>query len=140
MKPLIPILTATFYILTILVYVVAVGMGCKEETMKGDLISRSELSKAICEKECKAPDFESIRELNIFLAGLNAKQIAVMECLGSAPTAYDVDKVVEKLEEEKGIAFLVLANTGDKMKDVVYDEVMAYLKAAIEIVKAGGVE
>ena len=56
------------------------------------------------------------------------------------PTAYDVDKVVEQLEDEKRIAFLTLANTGDKVKDAVYDEVMAYLNTAIEIVKAGGVE
>lgn len=55
------------------------------------------------------------------------------------PTAYDVDKVVEQLEDEKRIAFLALANTGDKVKDAVYDEVMAYLNTAIEIVKAGGI-
>lgn len=108
--------------------------------MSGDLISRSALSKEICNKECKIPSFESVKELNIFLAGLNVKQIAVMECLGNAPTAYNVDKVVEQLEDEKRIAFLTLANTGDKVKDAVYDEVMAYLNTAIEIVKAGVVE
>ena len=58
----------------------------------------------------------------------------------NAPTAYNVDKVVAKLEDEKGIAFLTLANTGDKVKDVVYDEVMVYLNTAIELVKAGGAE
>lgn len=67
--------------------------------MSGDLISRSALSKSICNKECKIPSFESVKELNIFLAGLNVKQIAVMECLGNAPTAYNVDKVVEQLAD-----------------------------------------
>lgn len=45
------------------------------------------------------------------------------------------ERVVERLEEAKRIAFLTLANTGNKMKDIVYDEVMAYLNTAIEIVK-----
>lgn len=44
------------------------------------------------------------------------------------------EKIKERLEEEKGIAFLTLANTGDKTKDIVYDEVMVYLNTAIEIV------
>ena len=45
------------------------------------------------------------------------------------------ERVLERLEEEKRIAFLTLANTGNTMKDIVYNEVMAYLNTAIEIVK-----
>ena len=45
-----------------------------------------------------------------------------------------IKKLIERLEEEKGIAFLTLANTGNKMKDIVYDEVMAYLNTSIDIV------
>lgn len=44
------------------------------------------------------------------------------------------EKIIERLEEAKGIAFLTLANTGDKTKDAVYDEVMVYMNTAIEIV------
>ncbi len=44
------------------------------------------------------------------------------------------EKIVERLEAAKGIAFLTLANTGDKTKDVVYDEVIVYMNTAIEIV------
>lgn len=44
------------------------------------------------------------------------------------------EKIKERLENAKGVAFLTLANTGDSMKDVVYDEVMVYMNTAIEIV------
>lgn len=44
------------------------------------------------------------------------------------------EKIKERLEDTKGIAFLTLANTGDKTRDIVYDEVMIYLNTAIEIV------
>ena len=46
----------------------------------------------------------------------------------------DEKVLIERLEELKGIAFLTLANTGDKKKDVVYDEVMAYLNTSIDMV------
>lgn len=94
--------------------------------MSGDLISRSALIKD-ADKHFGHP--------NAFYSNESFKEL-----IGNQPTAYDVDKVVEQLEDEKRIAFLTLANTGDKVKDAVYDEVMAYLKTAIEIVKAGGVE
>ena len=106
--------------------------------MNGDLISRSRL-------------MEEIRGLRVTVTGLRAgkgilsefeKQYreSVLKAIDNQPTAYDVNKVVEQLEGEKGIAFLTLANTGDKVRDVVYDEVMVYLNTAIEIVKAGGVK
>lgn len=65
--------------------------------MSNDLISRSALSKKICNKECNVPEFRTDDELNAFLLGLNAKQIAVMECLFDMSTAYDVDEVVKRL-------------------------------------------
>lgn len=46
-----------------------------------------------------------------------------------------LERVIERLEEEKGIAFLTLANTGDNKYDLVYDNVMAYIDKAIEIIK-----
>lgn len=103
--------------------------------MSGDLISRSRLLEILNYNKAIHED-ENGETRQLIAIDINK----MIEYVEKMPTAYNVDKVVEKLEEEKGIAFLVLANTGDKMKDVVYDEVMAYLKAAIEIVKAGGVE
>ena len=44
------------------------------------------------------------------------------------------EKIKERLEDAKMIAFLTLANTGDKTRDTVYDEVMTYLNTPIEIV------
>ena len=44
------------------------------------------------------------------------------------------EKIKERMEGVKGIAFITLANTGDKTRDIVYDEVMIYLNTAIEIV------
>lgn len=89
--------------------------------MSNDLISRSMLSKKICNKECDVPRFATEVELNAFLLGLNVKQIAVMECLSDMPTAYDVDKVVERLEVNSMFAQVDLDD-------------------AVEIVKSGGIE
>lgn len=56
------------------------------------------------------------------------------------PTAYDVEKVVEKLENKKFKAFMTLANTGDKQLDMIYENVGNCIDNAIEIVKAGGID
>ena len=55
--------------------------------------------------------------------------------LEKQPTAYDVGKVVEKLEEEKMSYFLTIANTGDEKLDYSYEQVGNALDKAIEIVK-----
>ncbi len=94
--------------------------------MSDDLISRSALSKKICNKECNIPKYQTDAELNAFLLGLNAKQIAVMECFSDTPTAYDVDKVVEQMEEYIR-----------ESSNVDYNRAMI---EAIEIVKSGGIE
>lgn len=89
-----------------------------------DLISRSELLKH-CHRVTEYDE-----------AGFSMEYNAVsVEDIKNAPIAYDVDSVVKELEKEKEIAFLTLANTGNKIKDIVYDEVMVYLNTAIEIVK-----
>lgn len=54
------------------------------------------------------------------------------------PTAFDVDKVIEELEDLKMNYFLTLANTGDADKDYVYLNVANAIDTAIEIVKRGG--
>lgn len=56
------------------------------------------------------------------------------------PTAFDVDKVVEQLEELKMRYFLTIANTGDADKDCAYKNIANTIDKAIEIVKGGGVE
>lgn len=55
------------------------------------------------------------------------------------PTAYDIGKVVEELEELKMRYFLTIANTGDAMNDFAYEQVGNALDKSIEIVKQGGV-
>lgn len=54
------------------------------------------------------------------------------------PTAYDVDKVVQEIEQLRVQYFLTIAGTGDKELDVAYEKVYQALDAAIEIVKTGG--
>lgn len=69
-----------------------------------------------------------------------SKVVKLLEIIDKQPTAYDVEEVVEELEEMKGQAFLTLANTGDAVFDFTYDNVLAYLDKVIEIVRKGGEE
>lgn len=62
------------------------------------------------------------------------------EIIDEQPTAFDVDKVVEQLEELKMRYFLTIANTGDADKDCAYKNIANTIDKAIEIVKGGGVE
>lgn len=55
------------------------------------------------------------------------------------PTGYDVDKVVEQLEDLKRWYWFTIANTGDKKLDCAYENVGNALDRAIKIVKSGGV-
>lgn len=62
------------------------------------------------------------------------------QVIDEQPTVFDVDKVVEQLEQLKMRYFLTIANTGDKKHDIAYENVGNALDRAIEIVKEGGVE
>ena len=62
----------------------------------------------------------------------------MVKCVNDMPTAYDIDNVIEELEELKSIYFL--ANTGDEKSDFAYENVGNALDKAIEIVKQGGVD
>ena len=89
-----------------------------------DLISRSEL----------------IKELNKYCG--NQRYLVsenIREIINNQPTAYDIDKVVEELEEVKMRYFLTIANTGDEKSDFAYENVGNALDKAIEIVKQGSV-
>lgn len=64
----------------------------------------------------------------------------ICEAVDEQPTAFDVDKVIEQLEELKMRYFLTIANTGDVDKDCAYKKIANTIDKAIEIVKGGGVE
>lgn len=66
--------------------------------------------------------------------------LEILEKIDNQPTAFDVDKVVEQIEQLKMRYFLTIANTGDKKLDVAYENVGNALDEAIEIVKGGGVD
>lgn len=65
--------------------------------------------------------------------------IGFQSVIDAQPTAFDPDKVVEQLEEEKMRYFLTTANTGDKKSDAAYEAAANAIDKAIEIVKGGGV-
>mgnify|MGYP004455735517 CR=1 FL=1 len=54
------------------------------------------------------------------------------------PTAYDVDKVIQEIEQLRRQYFLTIANTNNKALDIAYEKVYQALDKAIEIVKTGG--
>lgn len=56
------------------------------------------------------------------------------------PTAYDVDRVVEQLEEEKKRAFELCLATNDSAQRLKYIEKEQTIVLAIEVVKGGGVD
>ena len=74
---------------------------------------------------------------NGFLDMYYERQVLI-DRIESQQTAYDVDNVVEKLEELKMRYFLTIANTGDEKLDFAYENVENALDKAIEIIKAGG--
>ena len=74
---------------------------------------------------------------NGFLDMYYERQVLI-DRIKAQQTAYDVDNVVEKLEELKMRYFLTIANTGDEKSDFAYENVGNALDKAIEIIKAGG--
>lgn len=83
-----------------------------------------------------------IEYIKIFEIGtsISSDQKEFIDCINRQFTAFDVDKVVEQIEQLKMRYFLTIANTGDKKLDVAYENVGNALDRAIEIVKGGGVE
>lgn len=65
--------------------------------------------------------------------------VSTMMDIDEQPTVFDVDKVVEQLEELKMRYFLAIANTGDADKDCAYKNIANTIDKAIEIVKGSGV-
>ena len=87
---------------------------------------------------------ELIKELKSLSIVLSGKQIfsddakdTVLRVINEQPTAYDIDKVVEELEEHKDqYRKLQLAHNDKNMIPVYVGKEMA-VNCAIEIVKAG---
>ena len=71
---------------------------------------------------------------------ISSDQKEFIDCVNRQLTVFDVDKVVEQLEQLKMRYFLTIANTGDKKHDIAYENVGNALDRAIEIVKEGGIE
>ena len=89
-----------------------------------DLISRSEVNDVIDEFEVYTSGRPNTMKVEVSVLQLQR----FINKLKNIPTAYDVDKVVQQLEAEKGTYFDGLPCEGTKIT----------VNAAIEIVKAGG--
>lgn len=89
----------------------------------------ADLLKEIIEKE---------KDDNDYMCGLCIE--ATKEIIDEQPTAFNVNKVVEQIEQLKMRYFLTIANTGDADKDCAYKNIANAIDKAIEIVKGGGVE
>ena len=84
-------------------------------------------------------DAEVVKEFfreNLILPDKSHEKI-VETMIDAIPAAYDIDKIVNELEEVKMRYFLTIANTGDEKSDFAYENVGNALDKAIEIVKQG---
>nr|DAQ49359.1 MAG TPA: hypothetical protein [Caudoviricetes sp.] len=85
---------------------------------------------------------ELIEYIKAFEIGtsISSDQKEFIDCVNKQPTVFDVDKVVERLEEEKKRAFKLCLGTNDSTQRLKYIEKEQTIALAIEIVKGGGVE
>lgn len=72
--------------------------------------------------------------------GNSDMDFAIGAVIDEQPTVFDVDKVVERLEEEKKRAFKLCLGANDSTQRLKYIEKEQTIALAIEIVKGGGVE
>ena len=72
--------------------------------------------------------------------GNSDMDFAIGAVIDEQPTAFDVDKVVERLEEEKKRTFKLCLGTNDSTQRLKYIEKEQTIALAIEIVKGGGAE
>lgn len=72
--------------------------------------------------------------------GNSDMDFAIGAVIDEQPTVFDVDKVVERLEEEKKRAFKLCLGTNDSTQRLKYIEKEQTIALAIEIVKGGGAE
>lgn len=103
-----------------------------------DLISRKTLLEAMEKK------YDIANKTGMYPTGLSEAFIITERIIREQPTAYDVDKVVERLEErktdrEKEYKTASLQD-GSYMLSMVFRESAKAYERAIEIVKGGGVD
>lgn len=79
-------------------------------------------------------------ELKYVIHCAYSDDLEILEKIDKQPTAFDVDKVIEQLEELKMRYFLTIANTGDADKDCAYKNIANTIDKAVGIVKGGGVD
>ena len=72
--------------------------------------------------------------------GNSDMDFAIGAVIDEQPTVFDVDKVMERLEEEKKRAFKLCLGTNDSTQRLKYIEKEQTIALAIEIVKGGGVK
>lgn len=72
--------------------------------------------------------------------GNSDMDFAIGAVIDEQPTVFDIDKVVERLEEEKKRTFKLCLGTNDSTQRLKYIEKEQTIALAIEIVKGGGVE
>lgn len=72
--------------------------------------------------------------------GNSDMDFAIGAVIDEQPTAFDVDKVVEWLEEEKKRTFKLCLGTNDSTQRLKCIEKEQTIALAVEIVKGGGVE
>ena len=77
-------------------------------------------------------DADSFKKFLTKLYEAGAPYDGIIELLDKQPTAYDVDKVVQKLNEQQNNK-----GFGGTLQEMFYD---SGLDAAIEIVKGGGID
>ena len=102
-----------------------------------DLISRSELLKRFCINKDghRIPE----RDCDNFEVTVSVKDIKTI--IKEQPTAYDIDKVVEKLEERKALYERLVgyeSKNGTSTEKNQHIKAIDVLNDAIEIVKEGG--
>ncbi len=107
--------------------------------MSNDLISREKVTQDISEIFADVL-ISSFRSETVSFDEVNRR---VQECLKNQPAAYDVDEVVERLEElavcaESKAAEYDEAGKIDRMN--IHDGKAAAYKNTIRIVKSGGIE
>lgn len=64
----------------------------------------------------------------------------MLDMIKRSSTAFDKEKVIDKLEKLRVGYFLCIANTGDEKLDCAYENVGNALDKVFEIVEKGGIE
>lgn len=99
--------------------------------MNDDLISRSKLIEELYSVAYACSD-DNVNEI------LSKQLESNIECIKQQPTAYDVDKVVEKLKHSQYMLFEEVKQATSYSHEEELIENIRHYEYAINIVKAGG--